>query len=146
MAASTPAIAPVPMPTTTPQSRTSCQAAVITTVSPEPSATRPSAASTTRRRPKRLIAAAANGPARPYSTRLTETAAEMTVRLQPNSSSSGTISTPGADRKPEAPSSVTKVTPATIQARCGRTHRPARPGLSAGWVARVPAVTELSVC
>ena len=73
--------------------------------------------------PKRFIAAAANGPARPNRIRLTETAAEMTVRLQPNSSCSGTMSTPGVDRNPEAPSSVRKVTAATTQAGCGPRRR-----------------------
>ena len=60
-----------------PSSRISCQLAVMKTVSPLPSATTSSAHMTTRRMPKRSISAAANGAVRPYSTRLTETAAEM---------------------------------------------------------------------
>jgi hypothetical protein len=46
---------------------------------------------------------------------LTETASEMLARLQPNSCSSGTISTPGVARMPAAASRVTKVMAATIQ-------------------------------
>lgn len=53
---------------------------------------------------------------RPNSTRLTLTASEMVAPDQPKSSSIGTISTPGVERKPLAGSSVTKVTPATTQA------------------------------
>jgi len=116
VAASTLAIAPVPRPTTPPHSTTSCHGAVMTTVSAEPAAHRQSATSTTRRTPYRSIAAAAKGPVRPNSTRLTLTASEMVARDQPKSSSSGTISTPGVERNPLASSSVTKVTPATTQA------------------------------
>ncbi len=64
-APSTRAIAPVPTPTATPHSTQSCQAAVITTVSPEPRATRTRADATTRRMPNRSISAAANGAVRP---------------------------------------------------------------------------------
>ena len=71
------AIEPVPRPTSTPQHSTSCQLAVMNTVSPLPAATSTSAAATTRRMPNRSISAAANGEVRPNSTRLTETAAEM---------------------------------------------------------------------
>ena len=56
---------PVPMPTAKPHNSHSCQALVITRVSPEPTATRASAAATTRRTPKRSIRAAANGAVRP---------------------------------------------------------------------------------
>ena len=56
---------PVPMPTAKPQSSHSCQGLVITSVSPEPSETRASAAGTTRRTPKRSISAAAKGAVRP---------------------------------------------------------------------------------
>jgi hypothetical protein len=40
----------------------------------------------------------------------------MVARDQPNSCSSGTIKTPGVDRKPAAARSVNHVTAATIQA------------------------------
>ena len=59
------AIEPVPSPTSTPQQRTSCQLAVMNTVSPLPAATTSSAAVTTRRIPKRSISAAANGAVSP---------------------------------------------------------------------------------
>ncbi len=116
VAASTVAIDPVPRPTTTPQSSTSCHDAVISTVSPEPAAHSASASSITLRTPNRSIAAAANGPVRPNRTRLTLTASEMVARDQPKSCCSGTMSTPGVDRKPLASSSVTNATPATTQA------------------------------
>ena len=90
------------------------------TVSPLPAATSTSAPATTRRMPNRSISAAANGAVRPNSSRLTETATEMVPRDQPNSSCSGSISTPGVARKPAAPTSATKATAATIQARCSR--------------------------
>ncbi len=59
------AIDPVPRPTRTPHSRTSCQLAVMNTVSPLPHATSSSARLTTRRTPKRVINAAANGAVSP---------------------------------------------------------------------------------
>ena len=47
---------------------------------------------------------------------LIATAAEMTARLQPNSPSSETISTPGVARTPAVTSRMTNVTSATTQA------------------------------
>jgi hypothetical protein len=47
---------------------------------------------------------------------LTETAKPIVARVQPNSSCSGTISTPGVDRNPAAVMSVTKPTAATTHA------------------------------
>ena len=47
---------------------------------------------------------------------LIATAAEITARLQPNSLSSGTISTPGVARMPAVTSSTTNVTAATTHA------------------------------
>ena len=47
---------------------------------------------------------------------LIATAPEITVRLHPNSASSGTIRMPGVARTPAVISSTTKVTSATIQA------------------------------
>jgi hypothetical protein len=70
----------------------------------------------TLRIPKRSISAAANGAINPYKTRFRLTALDISVRRQPNSSSSGTISTPGAARNPAAPISATKATDATHHA------------------------------
>lgn len=50
--------------------------------------------------------------------RFTETASEIVPLVQPNSSCSGLIRTPGVARKPAAPMMATKATAATIQARC----------------------------
>ena len=47
---------------------------------------------------------------------LTEIAAEIVVTDQPNSSCSGSMSTPGTARKPAAPTSARKVTAATHHA------------------------------
>ena len=65
VATSDSAIDPVPRPTSTPQSRTSCQLAVMKTVRPLPSAVSSSAQTTTRRMPNRSISAAAKGAVRP---------------------------------------------------------------------------------
>ncbi len=114
------AIEPVPSPTSTPHSSTSCQLDCMNTVSPDPAETSSSAHATTRRMPKRFISAAAKGAVRPKSSRLTETASEMVPRDQPYSVCSGSISAPGVERKPAAPMSATKATAATGQARCSR--------------------------
>jgi uncharacterized protein involved in high-affinity Fe2+ transport len=58
-------MAPVPMPTSTPHSSTSCQLAVMTTLNAEPDAIRTSAPDSTGRTPKRSISAAANGAVTP---------------------------------------------------------------------------------
>ena len=113
-------IEPVPSPTSRPQQRISCQGSVMKTVSPLPTATMSSAKVTTGRTPKRSIRAAANGEIRPKSIRLSDTAEPMSPCDQPNSSCSGSISTPGTDRKAAAPTSVTKATAATTQAQCSR--------------------------
>ncbi len=120
MVASTSAVTPLPPPTTTPQSSTSCHGCVISGVSATPRATIASAVPTVRARPNRSITAAANGPTSPYNRMLTATAKLTTDRDQPNSASNGTISTPGAERMPAATSSTTKVHPATVQAGCRR--------------------------
>jgi hypothetical protein len=59
------AIDPVPSPTRKPHSSTSCQLAVMNTVSPLPVAVSSRAPTTTRRTPKRSISAAANGAVSP---------------------------------------------------------------------------------
>ena len=116
VAAKTMAIEPVPSPISTPQVSTSCQPDVTKIVSPLPAATSSRAKLVTWRMPKRSISAAANGAISPYRIRLTLTALDISVRDQPNSCSIGTISTPGAARKPAAPTSATNATTATGQA------------------------------
>ena len=74
-----------------------------------------SAHNTVRLRPKRSIAAAANGPIRPNSARLIDKASEMAERLQPNSRSSGTIITLGAARMAAVVNITRKVTATAIQ-------------------------------
>lgn len=63
--ANAPAMLPLPRPTRKPQQRISCQAWVISTVSPEPTAMVSSAQTVTSRTPNRSISAAANGAVRP---------------------------------------------------------------------------------
>ena len=65
IAPKTSASEPVPMPTAKPHSSHSCQAELIASVRPEPTATRARDAAATRRTPKRSISAAANGAVRP---------------------------------------------------------------------------------
>src|SRR4051812_20964938 len=128
VATSDSAIEPVPRPTSRPHSSTSCQLAVMNTVSPLPVAVISSATTTTRRMPKRSMSAAANGAVSPYSAMFTATAAEMVDTDQPNSACSGSISTPGTARNAAAPTSARKVTPATHQA---------------GWIRRVAGAVVL---
>ena len=133
-------IEPAPTPTMTPQHRTSCHAAVMNTVSPLPRATITSANVTTGRIPNRSISAAANGEIRPNSIMFTDTAKPIVACDQPNSMCSGSISTPGTDRKAADPTRVTKVTAATTQAQCspdacGRAA-PACRGSSPSWLHR----------
>jgi hypothetical protein len=124
VAANTIAIEPVPRPISTPQVIINCQPWVITMLSPLPAATNTRAMLVTQRIPNRSISAAANGAINPYSTRFRLTALDIRVRGQPNSCSKGTINTPGAARKPAAPSSATNATNATHHA---------------GWIRRPPA-------
>ncbi len=107
---------PVPAPTQTPQSSIICHWLRICVVSATETVRSASAISTSRRTPQRSIAEAANGPMRPKSAMLMATASEMTARLQPNSSSSGTMSRPGVARMPAVMRSTKNVTAATIQA------------------------------
>ena len=123
MAANTSAIDPVPSPISTPHSRTSCQLLVTPTLRPLPAAISSRATLVTARTPNRSMRAAANGAVSPNSTRLTPTASETRPRDQPNSSSSGTMSTPGAARKPAAHKRATKATPAATHAGCSRAPR-----------------------
>src|SRR5215213_5539822 len=116
VAANTRAMDPVPTPTSSPQVISNCHPDWTKIVNPLPAATRTSATLTTRRIPNRSISAAANGAITPYKIRFTLTAVDMSVRGQPNSSCSGIIKTPGAARKPAAPSSATNATTATHHA------------------------------
>jgi len=59
--------------------------------------------------------AAANGPNKPNSKSRSASADEICALSQPNSRSSGTISTPGAPIAPAVTSMVRNVTPTTIQ-------------------------------
>ncbi len=90
------------------------------TVSPLPAEIRTSAPVITGRMPNLSISAAAKGAVSPNSTRFTPTADDTIPRDQPNSSSSGTINTPGAARNPAAPIKATNATAATIHAGCSR--------------------------
>src|SRR5579875_76888 len=98
VAPSATAVMPVPPPTTTPQSSTSCHGAVISVVKATPAATVARAMIMVSRAPRYSTRAAAKGPMRPKRIRLIETAREMVAAVQPNSCSRGTISTPGVAR------------------------------------------------
>jgi hypothetical protein len=69
-----------------------------------------------RRAPKRSITAAAKGPIALNSRRLMPRANEIVARDQPNSSSSGTINTPGVERTPAVMTATAKHTATMIQA------------------------------
>ena len=134
-------IDPVPMPTSSPQHSSSCQLAVMNTVNPLPAATSSSATVTTGRMPKRSMSAAANGDINPNNVMLIDMAEPTVACDQPNSMCSGSISTLGTDRNAAAPSMVTNVTAAMIQAWCttrrradfgGGTTRSGSAGASAG--------------
>jgi hypothetical protein len=127
VAANTMAIEPVPRPISSPQVIINCQPWLITMVSPLPAATSTKARLVTQRIPNRSISAAANGAINPYSTRFRLTALDIRVRGQPNSCSNGTINTPGAARKPAAPSRATNATNATHHAGWIRRSRPPAP-------------------
>ena len=70
---------------------------------------------TTGRRPKTFIIAAAKGPSRPKRRRRIASAEEICAVVQPNSCSSGWISTPAEPMAPAVASMVRKVTAATTQ-------------------------------
>ncbi len=63
-----------------------------------------------RRAPKRSITVAAKGPIAPKSRRLMPRAKEIVARDQWNSSSRGTISTPGVERTPAVTTVTANVT------------------------------------
>ncbi len=111
---------PVPNPTKSPQRTTKCQLWVISVVRYKPEATRSNAEATTRRIEKRSIKVAAKGAVMPYISKWSATAPEVTLRDQPNSSSSGTNMTPVVDLNAAAEISVRKVIATIHQARCMR--------------------------
>ena len=115
-AASTIEVTPVPAPTNTPHSSVICHWLRICVVSATDTASSASAIATRRRTPQRSMADAAKGPINPNRARLMATAPEIAVRLQPNSVSSGTISSPGVARMPAVISRVKKVTTAMVHA------------------------------
>ncbi len=115
-AASTMEVTPVPLPTSTPQNRMSCHCDCICVVNATDTESKATAPRITRRTPHWSITDAANGPMSPKSAMLMATAVEMTARLQPNSRSSDSISTPGVARMPAVTSRITNVTTATTQA------------------------------
>jgi hypothetical protein len=73
---------------------------------------------TTRRIPNFSIRAAANGETKPKRRTFIAIASEISDRDQPKASSSGTIKTDGAERKPAVAIKVTKVTATAIQPGC----------------------------
>ena len=95
---------------------TSCQADCMSVLKPTATASVNREPSITRRRPKLAMIAPANGPHRPYSSRLMDSASETVARSQPNSRPSGSTSTTLVARMPAAVSNARKVAPATIQA------------------------------
>ena len=109
-------VTPVPVPTQMPHSSVICHWFCIRVLSATDTASSAMAARTRRRRPQRFMADAANGPISPNSAMLMATAAEIAARLQPNSASSGTISTPGVALMPAVTMSTTKVTAAMTHA------------------------------
>ncbi|MDI2020615.1 hypothetical protein PJL18_01124 [Paenarthrobacter nicotinovorans] len=124
VAAKTSAMDPVPSPMSTPHVSRICHDWFTRTVKAEPRPIRHSANAVTLRMPKRSMRAAAKGAVSPKRTRLMLTANDNTVVDQPNSCCNGTISTPGAARKPAAPTSARKATAATIQAGWRRRRLP----------------------
>jgi hypothetical protein len=75
-----------------------------------PLATSVRAVSTTLRRPKWFMNAAANGPTRPNRAKRIASAEEISAVSQPNSACSGRMNTPGAPTAPAITSMVRKVT------------------------------------
>lgn len=78
-------IDPVPTPTSTPHSSTSCQLAVIKVLTAEPVAISSSDTVSTGRTPNRSMSAAANGAVSPYNIMLTDIASPTVPCDQPNS-------------------------------------------------------------
>lgn len=115
VAPSTMAVRPVPMPMTTPHSRTSCHNRVMPMDSNSPTTMIASETSIIRRTPKRFMKAAANGPIPPKRRKRMASAPEMSAVLQPNSLCRGMMNTPGAPTAPATTSMVRKVAASTAQ-------------------------------
>ena len=131
VAPSTSAVMPVPMPTTTPHSSTSCQTCVIAS-----EATRPSRDDQLRRRARRCAGRSGSSARRRTapSARTGRSGSPAPRKsppsLQPNSFCSGTMKTPGAPTAPAVISAVRKVTadhhPAVMDVAAG--ERGGEPG------------------
>ena len=67
-------------------------------------------------RPMLSISPVRNGPVKPISRMLSDTAPEIMPTFQPNARCKGTIITPGAARTPTTASVMLKVTASTTQA------------------------------
>ena len=93
----------------------SCHSRVISSEARRPAAISASATIMTRRKPKRFMNAAANGPNSPNNRMRIASAVEMASLLQPNSRWSGTIITPGALIAAAVTSMVRNVTATTTQ-------------------------------
>ena len=102
-------------PLTAPQNSNICQGVCISALATILKIIRPRPASITKRGPSLSTSQPTSGPAKPKSSRPTDTAEAIRVRLQPVSCSSGTISTPAAALIPADTSSVATVTPTTTQ-------------------------------
>ena len=116
VAATTMPIKPTPSPTPTPHVSISSSGEAIREAATVATVMMPSPISIVRRTPIVCISAAANGPSTPKSAMLIATASEMVAAVQPMSASSGSISTPGAERTPAAKMSTRNVKPAIAQA------------------------------
>ena len=108
-------MAPVASPFATPQRRSSCHGASICVVSSRADRDRGEGDHDHATDPESVVQARRERPAEPVEDRLIATAAEIVARDQPNSSWSGTISTPTVDRKPAAVISVRNETAAITQ-------------------------------
>ena len=109
-------MAPVASPFATPQSRSSCQGASICVVSVELAAITSKRGHDHTTDAEPVVQPCRERPAEPVEHEVDrDGAAEIVARLQPNSSWSGTISTPAVERNPAAVISVRNETAATTQ-------------------------------
>jgi hypothetical protein len=93
-----------------------CHSWDMATVRTAPNAIQQSAAAMTLRNPYRAMSAAENGPMNPYRRMFTVDASDTCAADQPKESFRLGMRTPGADRKPAAPTSTNTVAAATTQA------------------------------
>jgi hypothetical protein len=116
IAPSTSAVSPVPQPSTRPHSKNSCQSCVMPVASTIAAAMKPAAVIMMRRKPKRAMKTAANGPSRPNSAKRTANTDDNSSVDQPNSCDSGRNMAPGRPSAAEVVSIAKKVTPAMTHA------------------------------